>query len=323
MEIPELNIISDFAAGMNCLQNPSLFSQIFSVSGTGKVTQMYRLCQLGALILALFVTFSGIISRIKLLIARFCKDKLVASLAPPTQKIDNDDDDDDDEEYDDEEEEEEEDESCSSASSSYDEDDNPTTSFDDPRPLDEDFSVLNSGFCCDGGNQRDCGLGLRRRPSGGYRCSWSEFGIGKSVVKLWDSLGLGLNFCEAESGSVVSIWDVNEHRDLSSFSGEKRQIPSIAMSSPAVYLSAGSKSNGSVLLGVHDLRAGGPVPALFSEWLRRRGKVVGIDFGGIEKVYVMDDVSGRLTVGDLRKMTAPLENMTECYGDSGLECWCR
>ncbi|GJT49482.1 ribonuclease H-like domain-containing protein [Tanacetum coccineum] len=55
---------------------------------------------------------------------------------------------------------------------------------------------------------------LRRR--NGF--SWSDFSAGKSVVQLWDSFGLGLDFedDEYDHGSEIAIWDLDKDLKISS-----------------------------------------------------------------------------------------------------------
>lgn len=298
MEITELNIITCDFESVNCLQNPSLYSRIFSISGITKAPQLYSFCKWGALILALAATFTGIIIQIKLLLLRFYKHKLASSTSP-THQLEGD---------------EDEDESSSSASSDDDEDYvPPTTSFHDRFPVDEDFRVAGSSFYC-----RHFSLRRRRSRGCGDWFSWPDLTSGKkSVVKLWDSLGLGFEFEEEDSSeSVVSIWDLNRDVKINTFSGMRCQIPAVAMSSPAEVILSGSNNKGNVLLGLYDTRVVGQIPAIYSEWRPRRGRVVGIDSGGVEKVYVVDDVSRKLTVGDLRRVNTPLEDLTESDGDT-------
>ncbi|PSR88287.1 UV excision repair protein [Actinidia chinensis var. chinensis] len=303
MEITELSLISDFEAGMNCLQNRSLISRFFSLSGFGETRLIFSFWKWGALILALVATFSGIITRIKLVIVGFCKFTwfALASSGPKTQHLEDDylsDEDD----Y--------EDDSCSSVSSDEDEDE-PTTSFHDRELIDEDFCV--AGSSCYG----DDPLRLRRRSfGGGEGFSWSDFAGGKTVVKLWDSFGLGLDFEDESSENEVSIWDLNKDRKTTSFSGGRCQIPAIFTSSPALIYSAGSNIRNNVLLKMYDTRIRSQIPAICAEWLPRPGKVVGIESGGNEKVYVRDDVTGSLTVGDMRNVKTPLETLTESDVDT-------
>ncbi|KAL8521770.1 hypothetical protein ACS0TY_012064 [Phlomoides rotata] len=76
--------------------------------------------------------------------------------------------------------------------------------------VDEDFCVKRS--CLSFKSQLQNGLKQRRRRSNGD--AWPEFSYGKNVVKLWDSLGLSLDFDEDlfnyESKSVVSTWESRE-----------------------------------------------------------------------------------------------------------------
>ncbi|GFZ16081.1 hypothetical protein Acr_25g0004900 [Actinidia rufa] len=256
---------------MNCLQNPSLVSRFFSLSGFGETRFVYSFWKWGALILALVATFR-----------------------PKTQHLE------DDYLYD---EDDYEDDSCSSVSSEDDEDE-PTTSFHDRELIDEDFSV--AGSSCYG----DVHMSLRRRCGGGGEWfSWSDFAGGKTVVKLWDSFGLGLDFEDESSENVVSIWDLNKDRKTTSFSGGRCQIPAIFTSSPALIYSAGSNIRNNVLFKMYDTRIGIQIPAICAEWLPRPGKLMGIESGGGEKVYVRNAVTGALTVGDMRNVKTPLEHL--------------
>lgn len=276
MEIPGLNMITDFEV----LQNPSLFSRVFplsgvfSLSGTGEFLKLYSFWQWGALILALVATFTALITTIRLSFVRFVK-SLDSSVPPIEQFLDDSDSDPDSVD-------------SPSTASSDDEGYSRSTSFCwSDKQIDEDFSVAGSS------------PRLRRLRSCVNGFSWSDFAKGKSVVKLWDSLGLEFDFEDDSSESGVSIWDSST-------------------SSPAVFFSAGTSSgnNNDVLLSAYDARIGGEKPAICAEWpRRRRGKAVGFE-GGVEKVYVRDDVTGEVTVGDLRKIRSPLEDATKSDGDT-------
>ncbi|XAR72341.1 hypothetical protein NMG60_11018948 [Bertholletia excelsa] len=302
MEIPELSIISDIEAGVSYLQNPSLISRVFSLSGIQQVPQVYIFWKWGALILALVATFSGVIT--------FWTVKCLASSGPPTQQILDDYSSDEDK---DEDEDEDEDISCSSKSSDH-ERYNPTTSFHDREQVDEVYCVAGSRFRRD---YQDGDLRLRRLRSAGDRFSWSDFAGGRSPVKLWNSVGLALNFEEDSLNSMISLWDMNRDKKITSFSGMGCQIPVVSSSSPTVIISAGSNREKSILLGVYDTREKHQAPAVVAEWRpRRQGKVVvGAVSGGVEKVYVSDSVAGDSLVGDLRKITSPLEYLAESDGD--------
>lgn len=258
MEIPELNIISDFAPPINSLPNPSLFSsQIVSISTPPKFPQHFHtFWKWGALVLTLIATFRAIITRINLLILRFVTDKLLSAKPkhPPTQhhlSYDSDSYDDDD------------DGSCSSASSDESEEQEPTTLLFQ-QPINEDTEP------------------------------W-----------VFNSQGLGLDYEEGNSGSVVAMWDVNEGQRLNSFS-------------PAVILSAGVNHKGNVLLRGYDGRVGDRATLVCAEWRprRQRERVVGFNYG--EKVYVVDDVTGgSLMVGDMRNVKTPLWEDGDAWWDAG------
>ncbi|KAL2558998.1 hypothetical protein Fot_03737 [Forsythia ovata] len=281
MEIPEMKMISDFEARITCLQNPTLLSRFFSISGIENVTRVCSFWKWGAVILLLFATLRSLIKRIKLVFIHFYS--LIKPSPHPFIGTD-------DFEF-------SEDDDCSSISSEEEEENIQTISFLDQQQIDRDFSVLGR----QNGNLR-C---RRRRSCGGERFAWSEFTSGKNVVKLWDSLGLGLNFVDdndkINSKSVVSIWDFdNEEKNSNSF-GWSWNIPALAMESPAVVLTAerNGKRDG-VVLGAYDTRMPRRIPAIYAEWgpttaAAATAPAVAVSAGGVEKVYVRNGVSGALT----------------------------
>ncbi|KAJ9163341.1 hypothetical protein P3X46_023018 [Hevea brasiliensis] len=311
MEIPVINRIGDFEAGITSLQNPSLLSQIFALSGVEKIHQAYSFWKWGALILALLASFSTIINRIKILIIRIQNRYLINSETPLIT--------DDDYDYG-----SETDTSCSSLSEDDDEaeeDEHASSSSNSQswRSVDEDFSVRGSGYYADD-QLHNRNLRRRRNSSlGDLFSSWSEFTNGKNVVKLWDNLGLGLGLSlDNESRNCMSVYDMNKALNVFSIFGEKSDIPAVSMSSssPSVIVSADTNVSGH-LLRVWDTRVGSRIPEIIAEWRPMLGKFVGINAGGGQKVYVSDDITGRLTVGDMRKVSSPLANATE----SDLDTW--
>lgn len=135
---------------------------------------------------------------------------------------------------------------------------------------DRDFSVA-------GGKKSILRL-IRRRSSYGL-FPLTEFVAGKNVVKLWD---------------------LNIEEKMSEF----RMLPS---PSPAmVFLSELRDERNGVVLAGYDARMRRQSPAIFADW--GTGKVVGI--GGVEKVYVRDEVAGVVKVGDMRKAKTPVEMAT-------------
>ncbi|KAL3510771.1 hypothetical protein ACH5RR_030172 [Cinchona calisaya] len=323
MEIPEISMITDFeAAGMKCLQNPSLISRVFSLSSNVIATQVYW--KWGAIILAIFATFSSILKRIKIIHIRRIKSSSDSLLQHLDIDLDLTDDDDDDDTND-----------SSPETSDNDDDDD----YDDEEPTsttsfrhrilggDRDFRVKGSSR---GPNVH---FRLRRRRQndscgrGGDGFEWPDFTAGRrnniNVVTLWDSLGLSLGFDSfddfSDSESVVSLWDFDKEKKIADVFGGLRHSSAVSVASRPVVLSAkvNDKTNG-VVLGAYDTRMGGSQkPALYAEWGRSTSpaKVVGVKSGGVEKVYVRDDVNGVLTVGDVRKVNTPLETVMETDGD--------
>ncbi|KAK3018735.1 hypothetical protein RJ639_003029 [Escallonia herrerae] len=303
MEITDINIITDFGAGMKCLQNPSLISRFLSLSGIEKVPQVYSFWKWGAIVLVIFAAFTGVINRIKLLIIRVRTVKCLPSVSQPLLQESEDDFDLTDDET-----------SSSVAASDYDDDTDQTSTFEDRRQVDEDFRVAGSSSCW-GRQWQNGDSKLGRRCSVGDLFSWPEFSAGKSVVKLWDSFGLGLDF-EDSFETKISTWDLNKDVKISSIFGGRGQIPAVALASPAVLLSGELSNNAGFLLAAHDVRMGRHNPAIRAEWRPRLGKAAGIHSGGNEKVYVRDGITGALTVGDLRNANIPLENSTGADGET-------
>ncbi|KAL1531828.1 hypothetical protein AAHA92_31920 [Salvia divinorum] len=282
MEIPEINMLCDFEAGIKCLQNPSTISRLFSFPGFWKY---------GALIFAIFATFSSLVRRIKLIFIRFHTVK--PCLNQNEDEFDFSDDEDD----------------VVSVASSDDEQEGEEDR--DQHRVDGDFCVRGSILSFR--SQWQSGqLRQRRRSSG---AAWSEFASGKNVVKLWDSLGFNLDLDEDlfdyDTNSVVSTWNRHHEERSSDFSGE-------IWPAPAVLLTAESNAKGDgVVLGGYDRRMRSGVPALVAEWKLPAANGGGVSAsGGASKVYVRDDVSGAVAVGDVRNVRMPLECVRESDGET-------
>ena len=189
MEIPVINRISNLELS---LQNPSMFSRVFSVSGF----EFIRFWKWGALVLALVASFSAIMNRVRILIVKFQRASSAAS-EPLLKLVDDDDiyssDDDDDDD-------------TSSVSSSIEEEEEE----EEEEPMDEDFRVAGSGRGYFGRTQ-----GQSRNSKLWQRFSWTDLASG-SVVKLWDHLGLGLDFDGEVDGDLVSVYDMNREQRVTS-----------------------------------------------------------------------------------------------------------
>jgi hypothetical protein len=88
------------------------------------------------------------------------------------------------------------------------------------------------------------------------------------------------------------------------------------VAAPSFFLTAEKRGRDAVKVEACDPRVGFRMPALLAEWRqpgRFLGNIVGVDVGGVEKLYVRDDVSGKVAVGDLRKFNGVL---TECDGET-------
>lgn len=269
----ELNLISDFEAAVNCLQNPSLTSQILLIPALSKASQFYSFCKWGALVIAILAAFCGLVASIKFLILKISRIKIIPSSAVNSIKLLSEDD------FDSDSDDDVDDDTRSSISSE-----------DDEEEYEERAGFSDGEFTVAG--------------EFGRRFSWSDFAAGRSVVRLWDNLTSGFDIDEDQLDGVVSIWD---------FSGEK-------CGAPAVVLSAEKVDNGGVLLGLYDdrVRRGSPETTAEWPWLRRRA-AAGVSAGGVEQVYVRDDATGALTVGDLRNVKSPLDtNAVTMYDSFGV-----
>lgn len=127
------------------------------------------------------------------------------------------------------------------------------------------------------GGKKSCLRLIRRRSSYGL-FPLTEFVAGENVVKLWD---------------------LNVEEKMTEF-------PTV----PMVFWSEWRDERNGVVLAGYDARMRRQSPAIFADW--GTGKVVGI--GGVEKVYVRDEVAGVVKVGDMRKAKTPVEMVTEVDG---------
>lgn len=235
-----------------------------------------QFCKWGALFLALAYAFTSFAYKVKILILHFNRKSksLLATASDPFLSHFSDEFSSSDDENDD---------VCSSSDDNDDEKEEKSTSssYDDLTRFNEDFRV-KGGFCNFGENQgqnRKFRLRRRRSIAGDNFSLLSDLVSGNGVVKLW------------ESG-----------------------IPSVSIS-PAVIFTAGAGEDGKFGLGLWDFRTRLESPAVQAEWRSdRRGKAVGIDTGRTGKVYVSDDVSMGLSVGDVRRLDTPLEYLTEFGG---------
>ncbi|KAF7827809.1 putative transmembrane protein [Senna tora] len=271
----------------------------FQLARFQSVSIAYNFCKWSALILALVATCGSLINRIKILIIRFRRRS--HSLASSNLLISDLDDEDfsssdcDDGSY-----------SYSSPSSlstsEFEEGSGSTSSSYQWRRVDEDFKVRGSGHHFD--DQLQSGkVRHRRRCSIGEIFSLSEIANRESVVKLWDSIGFGFGLDFDDSDYFTS--------SSSAISGLEPQISPLSSLSPAVVVTAGENASGNLAVTVWDTRLRRRTPAVIAEWEANQGKVVGVGAGGVEKVYVREDVHNGVTVGDMRKVRSPLVNITE------------
>ncbi|KAG7944056.1 hypothetical protein I3843_15G078800 [Carya illinoinensis] len=293
MEIPVISYLNEFELS---IPNSSLLSQVLSVSGF----EASSIWKVGALILAIVASFSTIVNGIKVFILKIKRDNSIAS-EPLLKFVDD---------YDTD----SEGETCSSFSDDGEEDgDDEEPESHRSQPVDEDFRVAG------GSDHYVESYEENRKSKFRRRFSWADFAGGSSVVKLWDNLGLGLDFNDDDDDSaesLISVYDTNKESRISSVFGGK---PVAASTSPSVVVMA-SRENGSrdgLSLRLWDTRVRCRIPAMLGQWRPQLGKIVGLGYGGFEKIYVRDDATGDLTVGDVRKVSSPLGNVTR----SDMDTW--
>lgn len=278
MKVPVINRVSDFDVGINSINDPSFLSRA-SVSGVGKLHHAYSFWKWGALLrIALCASFTPLITRIKSLVLRLRN--VDVSLPSPTLLYDYDSD---------------SDSSCSSDSSDDDED-------EDDNDDDEDDSVSR----WKGVNTDDDDKGINGNIPWIRRCSGS-FGD----LLSWPDLG-GLG-----SSGVVKLWD---HLDINGEGSHRNAVASffgkcgVSSLSPAILFAAKEKGSDAVEVSAWDARAGFGMPALLAEWRqpgRLLGKIVRVNAGDVDKIYVRDDVGEEITVRDMRMVNSALTEMTE------------
>ncbi|XP_018825535.1 uncharacterized protein LOC108994679 [Juglans regia] len=288
MEIPVISCLNELELS---IPNSSLFARILSVSGF----EASSIWKVGALILAIVASFSTIANGINVFILKIKRDNSIAS--EPLLKFVGD--------YDTD----SEGETCSSLSSSLEDDGEEDEDDEEPeshrcQPVDEDFRVAG------GSDHYVESYEENRKSKFRRRFSWADFAGGRSVVKLWDNLGLGLDFNDDgddSAESVISVYDTNKETRISSVFGGK---PVAASTSPSLIVMA-SRENGSrdgLSLRLWDTRVRCRIPAMLGQWRPQLGKIVRVGYGGVEKVYFRDDATGDLKVGEVKKVSSPLGN---------------
>lgn len=270
MEVPIINRISDFDVGINSINDPSSLSRALAVSGVGKLHQAYSFWKWGALLLlAFFASFTSLTSRIKTLVFRLTN--VNVSLPSSTLLCDY-----------------ESDSDWSFSSDSSDEDVDDDDDKED-ESVNGDLRVKRFGYFHDD-------EGIHGNIPWLRRCSGS-FGelldLGSSgVVKLWDNLDF--NGEGSQRNAVASFFS---------------KCGSYSLLSPAVLLAAEKKGSDAVEVSAWDARVGFVVPALLAEWKqpgRLLGKIIRVEAGDVDKIYVGDDVEGEIIAGDMRMVNGAL-----------------
>lgn len=278
MEVPVINRISDFDVKINSMNDPSLLPRPFAVSGVGKLHHAYCFLKLGALLLlSFFASFT--ITRIKRLVLRL---RNVDASLPSQSLVYDYDSDSDDSSY-----------SLDSSDDGEDDDDKEDDS------VNGDSRVKRFSYYEDNDDKGiDGNVPWLRRCSGSFGdlLSWPDLGgfASSGVVKLWDNLDL--------KGS---------HDVVASFFNKYGVSSSL---SPAVLLAAEKKGSDAVEVSAWDAREGFRMPTLLAEWRqpgRLLGKIVRVNAGGVDKIYVEDDANGEITVGDMRMVTGAMTELTE------------
>ncbi|KAG5001360.1 hypothetical protein AAZX31_08G255200 [Glycine max] len=286
MQVPLIDRINDLQVGLNSLQNPSFPSQITT-------SLAYNFCKWGAVILALVATFGSIINRVTIFIIHF------RAKAPSLPSLNLNDDDfytssDDEDDF-------QNDEDDDLTYSSSEPEDEPSASSSFIRL--EDYFRIRGTDNLDDEFQTQNGTHKRCRSIGDI-FSLSELANSKSVVKLWDSIGFGLGL------------DFDDYDGYEVSSAKPLQAPTSSTASPAVVVSAGEGAYGNLALEIWDTRLRRRKPTVVAEWGPTVGKTLHVESGGVQKVYVRDDGRYSVTVGDMRKVSTPLGNVTESDADT-------
>ncbi|KAG5059874.1 hypothetical protein AAZX31_01G073700 [Glycine max] len=292
MQVPLIDIdrINDLQVGLNSLQNPS-----FPIPSQITTSLAYNFCKWGAVILALVATFGSIINRVTIFIIRFrAKAPSLPSLTLnddnfyTSSSSDDDDDDDNDDDL---------------TYSSSEPEDEPSASSSFIR-LDDYFRLRgtdnNNNNNLDDEFQTQNGTHKRCRSIGDI-FSLSELANSKSVVKLWDTIGFGLGL---------------DFDDYDGYYVGNAAVPTSSTASPSVVVSAGEGACGNLALEIWDTRLRRRKPTVVAEWGPTVGKTLRVESGGVQKVYVRDDGRYGVTVGDMRKVSTPLESVTESDADT-------
>ncbi|KAJ8641664.1 hypothetical protein MRB53_018358 [Persea americana] len=277
MEIPLMNTITGFEAGITRLKDPSLFSRFVEFS---EFLKLHSFWTWGALVLAAVATFSSILHRTK--IAFFRLGSRDSAISDPLVRFEDDPDD----------------ESCS-VSSESDCDDPPSTSEVSSFVGDEDFRLLGS-IKSDKDRRKNRNLDLLKGSSAFYEEEDDDCFSG-GIVKLWNEIGFGFE----RSIGRNSMRDLNREEILRSFVAGRSQVPATTTPSPVVVVSAGVAG-----MRIWDARVWSQTPAAAADWLTLRRCIVGVDSGEVGKVCVREH-GGSVVVRDMRNLASPLEEITE------------
>ncbi|XP_022150470.1 uncharacterized protein LOC111018608 [Momordica charantia] len=298
MEVPVINRFSGLESGIGSLPSPTLIPQILgSPSGFQTLSQSLDLWKWSAVIIAVLATFSGVINRIKLLLVIFRRQKRILKEIVDDSDSDG---------------EISGDDSASSVSSSWSEfeedDDEPVaTCSRNWDSSDRDLRVRGSDYDLE--TKRTPGLRYRRsfqnQDRDGDQLPWTDFAGGKSVVKLWDNFRFEFDHRRVDPNEIN---DVIEEPKIGSILAGKSQIAPASTST--VLWSAAADLFGKTSVNLWDTRVGCQIPALIADWMPVPGTVLGVKFPGDQKVYIRDVDAGKITVGDVRNVKTPLENLT-------------
>ncbi|XP_010477932.1 PREDICTED: uncharacterized protein LOC104756962 [Camelina sativa] len=273
MEVPIINRIGDFDVGINSINDPTVLSRALAVSSVGKLHQAYSFWKWGALLLLAFLaSFTFLTTRIKNLVFRLIN--VNVSLPSSTLLYDY---------------ESDSDWSFSSDSSEDDDEDDDKDDEDEDNSVNSDLRVQRFGYHHDD-DATNGNIPWLRRCSGSFG---DLLDLGSSgVVKLWENLDF--NGERSPRNAVASFLS---------------RCGSYSLLSPAVLLAAERKGSEDVEVSAWDARVGFGVPALLAEWKqpgRLLGKIIRVDAGDVDKIYVGDDVGGEIIVGDMRMVNGAL-----------------
>lgn len=289
MEVPVLNRITELGPNLGSLPNPSFLSRIFT-----SVFPSQHFWKWAALIIAFLATFPGIINRVKVFIIVCRRRTKTTSISEPLYRSLH---------FGDSRGLVSKNLKSPLLSSSESEDENER---DREHNNDSDFRVKGSSLFSgefDGG----CRSRHRRRPCNGGGngdwFSWPCFGLERSVVRQWGDVKLKCEF-EELSGSMISLYDVNEEAEICSILSGGGSLKAAAVSPRRMVVAANEGVSANVSVKLWDTRGRSRTPVVGMEWDSPSGNIVDVYYEDVGNLYVRDNEAAGIMIGDVRRASS-------------------